>query len=131
MFTKTQDNKINFKEEKMKAKFIFITLGIIVFFITSCATLETARHKYIMRGQILEVSADGVYLCIGSADGAEVGQELKVYRFVRLPPMKTIPNYKREDTGTVKITEVVDEHFAIAKILTGEARENYIVELHR
>jgi hypothetical protein len=115
----------------MKAKFIFITLCIIVVCITGCATLETARHKYIMRGQILEASADGVYLCMGSADGAEVGQELKVYRIVKVPPIKTIPNYKREETGTVKITEIVDEHFAKAKILTGEARENYIVELHR
>lgn len=115
----------------MKARFIFITLGIIAIFITSCATLETARHKYIMRGQILDVTADGVYLCIGSADGAEVGQELKVYRIVRVPPIKTIPNYRREETGTVKITEIVDEHFAKAKILTGEARENYIVELHK
>jgi hypothetical protein len=116
----------------MKARFIFITLGILwVFIITSCATLETARHNYIMRGQILEATADGVYLCIGSADGAEVGQELKVYRFVRVPPIKSIPNYKREETGTVKITEIVDEHFAKAKILTGEAKENYIVELHK
>lgn len=116
----------------MKTRFIFITLSILwVFIITSCATLETARHKYIMRGQILEATADGVYLCIGSADGAEVGQEFKVYRFVRVPPIKSIPNYKREETGTVKITEIIDEHFAKAKILTGEARENYIVELHK
>lgn len=116
----------------MKAKFIFITLSIILFFIiTSCATLETARHKYIMRGQILESTADGVYLCIGSADGTEVGQELKVYRFVRVPPIKSLPNYRREETGRVKITEIVDEHFAKAKILTGEARENSIVELDK
>ncbi len=116
----------------MKSKFIIITLSIMLFFIiTSCATLETARHKYIMRGQILEATADGVYLCIGSADGAEVGQELKVYRFVRVLTMKTTPNYKREEMGTVQITEIVDEHFAKAKILTGEARENYIVELDK
>ncbi len=113
----------------MKAKFIFITLSIILFFIiTSCATLETARHKYIMRAQILEATADGVYLCIGSADGAEVGQEYKVYRFVKRPPIKS---YKRQEIGTVKITEIVDEHFAKAKILTGEAREHDIVELYK
>ena len=116
----------------MKAKFIFITLSIILFFIiTSCATFETARHKYIMRGQILEATDEGVYLCIGSADGAEVGQELKVYKFVKIPLRPKQPNYKREETGTVKITEIVDEHYAKAKILTGEAKENYIVELHK
>lgn len=116
----------------MKAKFIFITLSIILFFvITSCATVETARHQYIMRGQILEATNDGVYLCIGSADGAEAGQEYKVYRFVRVPLKPSLPNYKREETGTVKITEVVDEHYAKAKIITGEAGVNSIVELRK
>lgn len=116
----------------MKAKFIIITLSIVLFFvITSCATVETARHQYIMRGQILEATDEGVYLCIGSADGAEVGQELKVYKFVKIPLRPKQPNYKREETGTVKITEIVDEHYAKAKIITGEAGVNSIVELRK
>ncbi|MBI5593588.1 MAG: hypothetical protein HY881_24310 [Deltaproteobacteria bacterium] len=85
-----------------------------------------------MRGQILESTGEGVYLCIGSADGAEVGQEYEVYKFVRMQDLKTMrPNFKREETGKVKITEIVDEHYAKAKILTGEAKVNYIVELHK
>jgi hypothetical protein len=85
-----------------------------------------------MRGQILESTSGGVYLCIGSADGAEVGQEYKVYKFVRMQDIKPMqPNYKRVETGTVTITEIVDEHYAKAKLLTGEAKENYIVELHK
>ena len=117
----------------MKSNFIIMSLSIIALsLITSCASLETARHNYIMRGQILESTSGGVYLCIGSADGAEVGQEYKVYKFVRMQDLKPMqPNYKREETGTVKITEIVDEHYAKAKILTGEAKENYIVELHK
>ncbi|MBI4842863.1 MAG: hypothetical protein HY809_00860 [Nitrospirae bacterium] len=85
-----------------------------------------------MRGQILEASDEGVYLCIGSADGAEAGQKYKVYKFVKLPEMgPKQPNYKKEETGTVIITEIVDEHYAKARITKGEAKENYIVELHR
>ncbi|MBI5593589.1 MAG: hypothetical protein HY881_24315 [Deltaproteobacteria bacterium] len=84
-----------------------------------------------MRGQILESTGEGVYLCIGSADGAEVGQEYKVYKFVKIQGFNARPRYKREETGTVKITEIVDEHYAKAKILTGEAKENDIVELHK
>ena len=101
--------------------------------ITGCATFQTAKHKYIMRGQILEATDEGLYLCIGSADGAKAGQEYKVYKFVRMQQgTKSIrPNYRKEETGTVKITEIVDEHYAKARILTGEAKENYVVELDK
>jgi hypothetical protein len=42
---------------------------------------------------------------------------------------KTSVRYVREKTGKVKIFEIVDEHMANAKIVSGEAKENYIVEL--
>ncbi|MBI5593574.1 MAG: hypothetical protein HY881_24240 [Deltaproteobacteria bacterium] len=117
----------------MKSNFMIMSLTIIALsIITSCASVETARHEYIMRGQVLESTRDGIYLCIGSADGAEVGQEFKVYKFERMQDLKPMqPNYKREETGTVKITEIVDEHYAKAKVLTGEVKVNYLVELHK
>lgn len=116
----------------MKTKFIFAVLSLIMLsFVAGCTTFEAAKHQYIMRGQILESTDDGIYLCIGSADGAKEGQEYKVYKFVRTPGTKSQPNYRKEKTGTIKITNIVDEHYAKAKILTGEAKENYIVELDR
>jgi len=118
----------------MKPNFIIMPVSLVVLFImTSCASIEKAGHSYIMRGQVLESTSDGVYLCIGSADGASVGQEYKAYKFLRIPvsAKSAQPNYKREETGTVKITDIVDEHYAKAKILSGEVKENYIVELRK
>lgn len=116
----------------MKTKFVFAVLSLIMLsFVAGCTTFEAAKHQYTMRGQILESTDEGLYLCIGSADGAKAGQEYKVYKFVRTPGVKSQPNYRKEKTGTIKITEIVDEHYAKAKILTGEAKENYIVELDR
>ena len=119
----------------MKSNFIITSLSIVALFImTSCASLEKAGHQYVMRGNILESTSEGVYLCIGSADGATVGQELNVYKFTKIPgagKSSIPPNFRRQETGTVKITEIVDEHYAKAKILTGEAKENSIVELHK
>ena len=118
----------------MKSNFIITSLGIVALFIlTSCASLEKASHSYIMRGQILESKGDGVYLCIGSADGATIGQELNVYKYTKVANPQNIAkaNFRRQETGTVKITEIVDEHYAKAKVLTGEAKENSIVELHK
>lgn len=117
----------------MKSNFIVMSLCVIALsIITSCASLEIARHNYIMRGQILASTGQEVYLCIGSSDGAEVGQKYKVYKFESMPNIKTNqPYFRREETGTVIITEIIDEHYAKAKIQTGEAKQNYIVELSK
>lgn len=117
----------------MKPNFITMLLGVVALFImTSCASVEKVEHKYIMKGSILESTSEGVYLCIGTADGAAVGQELNVYKYVKMGSGKYAEqNFRREETGKIKITEIVDEHYAKAKILTGEAKVNYIVELHK
>jgi hypothetical protein len=118
----------------MKSNFVVMSLSIVALFImTSCASVEKAGHSYVMRGNILESTSEGVYLCIGSADGATVGQELNVYKFTKIPGSgkQISSNFRRQETGTVKITEIVDEHYAKAKVLTGEAKENSIVELHK
>lgn len=96
-----------------------------------CAKIDAANHKYAMRGQILDVNQNTAYLCIGSRDGARAGQEFSVYKFERIlsNPKMQIPNFKREETGTVKITEIVDEHYAKASILNGDVKVNYVVEL--
>jgi hypothetical protein len=84
-----------------------------------------------MRGQILDVNQNTAYLCIGSRDGARAGQEFSVYKFERIfsNPKMQVPSFKREETGTVKITEIVDEHYAKASILNGDVKVNYVVEL--
>jgi hypothetical protein len=99
-----------------------------------CATLETAGHKYVMRGQILEVTDGLAYLCVGSKDGAAVGQQLTVYRFVRTTPpfpKNVQPYFKREEAGKIRITEIIDEHMATAKILSGDVKVNDVVELEQ
>ena len=109
---------------------VFIAILFIV--AAGCATLESAGHKYIMKGQILEVTDREAYLCIGSAEGAKAGQEFTVYRFVRLQGIgakQTPPSYKRELVGAVKITEVVDEHYAKATVLRGDVNVNDVAEL--
>jgi len=103
-------------------------------FIAGCATSGKAYHKYIMRGQVLELSGKEAYLCIGSRDGAQVGQELAVYqnipvRSVNPPVQGTQIYFKRERIGTVRITAIVDEHYARAEIVSGRADKNATVEL--
>lgn len=97
------------------------------------AGLQSAQHQYIMRGQILDVNDNMAYLCIGKNDGAQVGQELTVYRFVKsgyLTTKNQIPYFKKEKTGSVKIEDIFDEHYSHARILTGNVKVNDVVELN-
>ena len=106
-------------------------MAIAIIAMVRYASIGAVGHKYIMRGQILEAAGTNVYLCIGSKDGAKVGQEYAVYRFVReiSPNPKLPPRFRREEKGAVKITEIVDEHYAKAKVVAGEAKVNDVVEL--
>jgi hypothetical protein len=122
------------KEDIMNGRMAINGLvAVLLLLMAGCATLESAKHEYIMRGQVIEVNGDSAYLCIGSHDGAQIGQEFKVYRFVKVPNPYSRPgaqySYKREEAGRIKITEIVDEHMATAKVLAGQVAANYVVEL--
>lgn len=122
------------KEEVMKQyRFTAILMFIgLVSIVASCASIQSARHNYIMSGQVLDVSGNDVYLCIGHKGGAAVGQEYTVKKFVKAvnPGSKGDKTYfKSEETGVVKVTEIVEEHYAKAVVVSGEVKVNYAVEL--
>lgn len=90
------------------------------------------RHGYIMRGQVLAIEGDVVSVCIGTQDGAKVGEELDVRRITTKPgPPKSGPSFVRTDIGRVRIVELFDEHYAHAKVLSGEPQLNDVVEFRR
>ncbi|PKN61724.1 MAG: hypothetical protein CVU57_28165 [Deltaproteobacteria bacterium HGW-Deltaproteobacteria-15] len=84
-----------------------------------------------MRGQVLEVTGGEAYICIGTAEGGKAGQEYAVYRFVKsmAGPQKQAQVFTRQTVGEVRITEVVDEHYAKARVLKGDVRVNDVVQL--
>jgi hypothetical protein len=106
--------------------------AVLLALLAGCSTMQAAGHKYLMRGQVIEASGGTVYLCVGTADGAKKGQQLSAYHFVpgRRPSSKgSGPTFTREKTGTVEIIEIVDEHYANAKVLSGDVNEGNLVEL--
>jgi hypothetical protein len=118
---------IGIKTGKMSGLLYMISVMFMVILLTSCATMGKAYHKYLMKGSIIETYDSDIYLCIGSNDGAEVGQELDVYKIRTISKARS--TFQREHAGKVKITEIVDEHFAKAKVISGKAEKNDIVEL--
>ena len=88
-------------------------------------------HRYIMKGSLMEVDDEGIYLCVGTRDGAKAGQQIDVFRYTRDRSRnpKSGVRFKRVKVGRIEILEVVDEHFARAKALEGKLREGDVAEL--
>lgn len=89
------------------------------------------RHRVFMAGSVIESTATEIYLCIGTSEGAEVGQQLEVVRVTRdtsANPKQGL-RFKHRKVGTVRIDAIVDEHFAQATIVAGEAEKGDIVRL--
>lgn len=97
------------------------------------AVAQGIGHTWFMRGSIVGTDSTGTVVCIGKADGAEVGQVLDVYRMEYRPgPQKSAgPNYRRRDIGHVRIDHVFDDHFAHVIVVDGRPAKNDIVELSR
>jgi methionine-rich copper-binding protein CopC len=115
----------------MKMRTVLSVLLVILFATTmGCATMESAGHKYVMRGSVLDVSDGTAYVCLGTEQGAKVGQEFMVFRYVKTAanPKTQQPQYRVETVGRVKIT-ATESHMAHAKILNGDVKENDVVEL--
>jgi|3_EtaG_2_1085321.scaffolds.fasta_scaffold00584_4 hypothetical protein len=89
-------------------------------------------HSVFMRGTVVRAVGNDLVVCIGSADGAEAGQELTVYRVSEHPHgPKGPPIFQRTHVGTVRILGVIDEHFANASVVSGTVKRHDIVELRR
>jgi hypothetical protein len=96
--------------------------------ISSCAASQTVVQGYQCKGSIVKVSGDEICLSIGAKDGATVGQELSIYKIVTDSP-KSVDGLAKEYTGKVKIIQVLGDHFAKGKIISGKADVHSIVEL--
>ncbi len=112
------------RQKRLRSAVFLTFASLVISVIFSCATVY---HGLVMKGSIVEASDSEVYLCIGSKDGASVGQELDVYKIIRV--MQTRTAFRRELVGKIKITEIVDEHFAKATVISGKAEKDDIVEL--
>ena len=113
-----------YRKTSLKSAVSFILAAFVIVLMFSCATVY---HGFLMKRSIIETSDADIYLCIGSKDGAAAGQELNVYKVIRATRAR--PTFRREYTGKVKITEIIDEHFAKATVISGKAEKDDIVEL--
>lgn len=101
-----------------------LLLGII-FAAVNC---QSVYHKAIMKGRVVSATGNEGVICIGSKDGAEVGQVWKTARIEIRGTGKT-SKHIWVPAGSVKIVEIVDEHFAKVSAIDGKLEVDYVAEL--
>jgi hypothetical protein len=114
---------------KKISKLVVVT--IIGFIVSGCANSDFS-HNYLMKGQVISVSDDNIYVCVGLDDGAKVGQILETYRFVMNDNNDEGDDFfLKQETGQIIIDELVDKHFAKVTVLEGEVKKHDIVLLNQ
>jgi hypothetical protein len=99
--------------------------------LTGCANSDFS-HEYLMSGQVVSTNNDSVVVCVGEANGAEVGQILTAYRIVATYTNdEGADSYKKVDIGQVKINEIVNDHFAKVSVLKGDIKKHDMVQLNK
>ena len=133
--TLCQISHVHQKETLMRIRSgLMAVLTSVLLATSACSSMQSARHEYLMRGQVVEVSGGSAVVCIGSKDGAQVGQELVVYKLIAKTSggsAKSAQRWERVKVGSVRIAEVLDEHFATVQVISGPVEVNHVVELNR
>tara|TARA_Y100000034_G_scaffold72870_1_gene87797 strand:- start:312 stop:665 length:354 start_codon:yes stop_codon:yes gene_type:complete len=106
-----------------------LLLFVFGIFLAGCSN-TAFYHKNMMRGQVIESSDDRILICIGAKHGAEVGHKFNVVRFhEEVAPGEGDDPYVIENVGVVQITNIVNDHFADVKLLSGKIEARDMVEL--
>lgn len=104
-------------------------LGII-FAAANCQSVGKPYHRYLMKGKVVSAAGNEGVICIGKKDGAEVGQ---IWNTIKIQTQGTgkLSKFIWVPVGSVKIVEVIDEHFAKVSVIDGKLETDYVAELQQ
>lgn len=94
----------------------------------NCATGSAIYHGGLMKGSVVSATGNEGVICIGSKDGAEVGQVWNTVR-VEIQGTGKTSKFMWLPAGSVKIVEIIDEHFAKVTVVDGKLEKGYVAEM--
>lgn len=118
------------QRQVIRLALLLVATAFISMIAINCRSATEAYHKYIMKGSVIDKTAQGVYICVGTHDGARVGQVLDVYRYERqqLIGANRIL-HRKESVGSVRIKEITGVHMAVAEVVSGNVKVGDTVEM--
>ena len=112
----------------MKSLNSLLLLVALVSVLGACSS--QLYHKAVMRGQIVAIDEDQVTICIGRQQGAKPGDELSVKRSVFRQGVVEDgeSDFELVEVGRIKVSRVIDDHYARAKVINGSIKLNDVGE---
>lgn len=114
-----------------KRLFGFGLIWALVLSLGACSS--SMYHKALMKGQVVKVNDGEVVMCIGSREGAKAKDEFRVMRSTFRTDVVEDgeSDYELVEVGRVEIVDVVDDHYAVAKVVTGDIQIHDVAERAR
>lgn len=95
---------------------------ILAFMGVANAAQPSLYHRVLMRGQVIEQTADRALICIGNEGAAQVGHELTILRHKRAPFNSRGGKRKAKQVAIARIVELSDSHYAQIALIRGRTR---------
>lgn len=108
---------------------ITVLILLLTLLIGGCAN-SNFYHETFMSGVVAEVNDKEALVCISGRVDLKPGTVLDVYKLDQSSVAVIHDNwgYQRKLTGQVKVTEIVDEHFAKVTLVKGRVRKHDMIE---
>lgn len=82
-----------------------------------------------MRGSVIRTSENTIVVCLGSDERIEPGTTFSVHRATYSGSIDAdTDSYSRENVGKIRILRPLNDHFARARIIDGEAEPGDMIE---
>lgn len=102
---------------------------LVVIMLTGCAGTKYALHPH-NRGKVISTDNGSAVICVEDNEFLKEGGTYDVYKVTRGKREDRSLGYgpdKYETTGKIQITQVLDGHYASAKIMSGTVKSGQTV----
>lgn len=97
--------------------------------LAACSTNQVAPVDS-MRGSVVRLGEKTIVVCFGTDERVEPGAIFAVHRVRYTGSIDAdTDSYSRENVGEIRILRPLDDHFARARIVEGEARPGDMIEM--
>jgi hypothetical protein len=94
----------------------------------ACSTNQVSPDN-LMRGSVVRASENTIVVCLGSDEPIEPGAIFSVNRATYSGSIDAdTDTYSRENVGKIRILRPLNDHFAKARIIDGEAKSGDMIE---
>ena len=106
-----------------------IAIASVLVALAACSTNQFASSD-LVRGSVVRSGENTIVVCLGSSEHIEPGAIFSVQRARYTGSIDAdTDSYSQENVGKIRILRPLDNHFARARIIDGEAKPGDMIEI--